>query len=242
MARHAVNMDTQHNSPRQGDHRIADLWDVKYAAGMYVGESPLPFTETILAELDKNPGIRSRRGMCVGCGNGRNYIPLARAGLDLVGLDVSEVGLKQIAAHEPSLEPKLVRANFLEHGGRFGYVIAIQSFQHGTRSVSERYFHHAAAMLERGGLLFVRVNSTDTTIMFPHQILEESDAGFTVLYLDGPKRGIHVRFYTKEGLLRVVREAGLSVVRGPVSVASREAERAGSWNQWEIVVTLEADG
>ena len=235
-------MDTPYGSPQQGDHIIADLWDAKYTAGMYVGESPLPFTETILEELDKNPEIRSRRGLCVGCGNGRNYIPLSKAGLDLVGLDMSEVGLKQIATYEPSLEPKLVRANFLEHGGRFGYVIAIQSFQHGTRSVSERYFHHAASMLERGGLMFVRVNSTETTIMFPHQILEESDAGFTVLYLEGPKRGIHVRFYTREGLLGVVREAGLSVVRGPVSVASREGERARPWNQWEIVVALEPRG
>ena len=60
--------------------------------------------------------------------------------------------------------------------------------------MSERYFHHAASM--RGGLLFVRVNSTDTTVMFPHQVLEESSAGFTVPYLDGPKRGIHVRFHT----------------------------------------------
>ena len=161
-------MDVPHDTQQQGDHRISDLWDAKYAAGMYVGESPLPFTETILEELDKNPEIRSRRGLCVGCGNGRNYIPLSKAGLDLVGLDMSEVGLKQIAAHDPSLEPKLVRANFLEHGGRFGYVIAIQSFQHGTRSVSERYFRHAAAMLVRGGLMFVRVNSAETTIMFPH--------------------------------------------------------------------------
>ncbi|MBI1657645.1 MAG: hypothetical protein IS632_02570 [Thaumarchaeota archaeon] len=90
--------------------------------------------------------------------------------------------------------------------------------------MSERYFHHAASM--RGGLLLVRVNSTDTTVMFPHQVLEESSAGFTVPYLDGPKRGIHVRFHTKEGLLGVAREAGLSVVGWPVSVASREAERS----------------
>lgn len=63
-----------------------------------------------------------------------------------------------------------------------------------------------------------------------------------MLYLEGPKRGIHVRFYTREGLLGVVREAGLSVVHGPVSVASRETERARSWNQWEIVVALEPRG
>ena len=40
----------------------------------------------------------------------------------------------------------------------------------------------------------------------------------------------------------MAREAGLSVVGWPVSVASREAERSGSWNQWEIVVALEPHG
>jgi hypothetical protein len=29
------------------------------------------------------------RGLYIGCGNGRNYIPLSEAGLDLTGLDIS---------------------------------------------------------------------------------------------------------------------------------------------------------
>ena len=106
-----MKTDTPHDSPQRGDHRIADLWDARYTGGLYVGESPLPFTETIPEELGKNPEIRSRRGLCVGCGNGRNYIPPTKAGLDLGGLDMWEVGLKQMAAHEPSPEPELVRAN-----------------------------------------------------------------------------------------------------------------------------------
>ena len=217
----------------------ASAWDAEYAAGRYVAEPPLAFTETILSELRMRPSIRGQRGLYVGCGNGRNYVPLAKAGLDIMGLDVSGVGLKQIEAREPSLAPKLVRADFLGYdGGKFGYIVAIQSFQHGTRSTSERYFHCAAAVLERGGLLFVRVNSANTDIIRQHQILEKSGAGFTVRYLDGPKRGLYVRFYTEKGLRHTLRESKMRVIRGPTGVATKRVGQGGSWTQWEVVAAL----
>ena len=216
----------------------ASAWDAEYTAGRYVAEPPLPFVETILSELRKRPGIHDRRGLYVGCGNGRNYVPLAKAGLDIIGLDVSAVGLGQIAAREPSLAPKLVRGDFLGYGGRFGYVVAIQSFQHGTQSTSERYFRRAAAVLERGGLLFVRVNGADTDIIRPHQTLEKSGAGFTARYLAGPKSGLHVRFYTEEGLRHALWESGMRVISGPVNVVTKRVGQRGSWAQWEIVAAL----
>lgn len=220
--------------------RPADVWDAEYAAGRYAGEPPLAFVRTILAELDRRPNVRRLRGLYVGCGNGRNYVPLAAGGLDIVGLDVSREGLRQVASKEPSLAANLVCGDFLEYGGRFGYIVSIQSFQHGAQSVSERYFRRAGAMLAPGGLLFVRVNGASTEIAHPHDILEESDAGFTALYLAGPKRGLHVRFFTKVGLERVVAESGLLMASGPSSVAARRTGRDGSWVQWEMVAVKEA--
>jgi 2-polyprenyl-3-methyl-5-hydroxy-6-metoxy-1,4-benzoquinol methylase len=40
-------------------------------------------------------------GLYIGCGNGRNYEPLVRGGLDLTGLDISEVALGQLSARMP---------------------------------------------------------------------------------------------------------------------------------------------
>ena len=55
-------------------------WDAEYAAGRYSGEPPVGFVEDIVAAA-KDAG--ADQGLYIGCGNGRNYIPLTEAGLDL---------------------------------------------------------------------------------------------------------------------------------------------------------------
>ena len=44
-------------------------------------------------------------GVYIGCGNGRNYVPLVDRGLDLVGLDVSLAAIRQLTARVPDLAP-----------------------------------------------------------------------------------------------------------------------------------------
>ena len=99
---------------------IADVWNAEYAAGRYAGEAPVEFVASIMAELGNRPAIRRSRGLYVGCGNGRNFIRLAEYGLDVVGLDVSAVGIGQIAERKPALACRLAVGDFLDHTGRFG--------------------------------------------------------------------------------------------------------------------------
>ena len=115
---------------------------------------------------------------------------LSKAGLNVIGLDVSVVGLRQIAGKEPWLAPRLACCDFLDYaGGPFRYLISMQAFQHGTRSTAEAYFQKTAHVLVPGGILFLRVNSSDTDVLHQHRVTEESGGGFTVLYEGGPKRG-----------------------------------------------------
>ena len=219
---------------------IADVWDKEYRGKRYEGESPLEFVKEIVAELEKKPEIYHSRGIYVGCGNGRNYLELAKTGLDVMGLDVSATGLRQIAAKEPSLASKLVCGDFLDHHGRFGYMIAIQSFQHGDTARVMDYFRKAAGMLERGGLLFVRVNAADTSVEHAHRVTERTNGGFTVLYEDGPKNGLHIHFFSREELEAVVADSGLRIVRPPKMVTTQRSNGRGQWSQWEIIAGREA--
>jgi len=66
----------------------AASWDKEYASGRYHREPPVAFVADILAAAGQ-VGVTS--GLYIGCGNGRNYEPLVRGGLDLTGLDVSQV-------------------------------------------------------------------------------------------------------------------------------------------------------
>ena len=64
----------------------AASWDDQYASGRYQDDPPVRFTRDV---IDAARSRNLRRGLYVGCGNGRNLIPMSDAGLDLVGLDIS---------------------------------------------------------------------------------------------------------------------------------------------------------
>lgn len=221
------------------NYNMANAWDAEYRTGRYVKAPHLAFAEEIVSEVKKKRSIFNSHGLYVGCGNGRNYVWLSKAGLDIIGLDVSEVGLKQISVREPWLAGKLVHGNFTDYDGRFGYIISIQSFQHGNKSVTDDYFHRAAGMLEHNGLLFVRVNASDTDVLYNHSIVEKTNGGFTVLYNDGPKTGLQIHFFSKDELEEVVRDSGLRMLQPPKKVVIERTKKRGSWSQWEMVATLE---
>lgn len=223
-----------HTKTRNVSADIASAWDAEYGAGRYAGEDPIEFATDVVAEVKKRPSIRKSPGLYVGCGNGRNFIKMATSGLNMTGLDVSDVGLRQIVKKMPDLADKLRHGDFLDHAGRFGYIVAIQSFQHGDAVRTARYFRKAAAMLDAGGLLFVRVNSADTKVAHAHRVTEMGDCGFTAVYDEGPKMGLSVRFLTRAGLERV---AGRDFVmaREPRLVEAKRGGGRGSWFQWEMV-------
>jgi len=62
----------------------AAAWDAEYRAGRYQDEPPVACTHDILGAA-RRAGVT--RGLYVGCGNGRNYLPLVADGLDLTGLE-----------------------------------------------------------------------------------------------------------------------------------------------------------
>src|SRR5579884_1592834 len=84
----------------------ARAWDREYEAGRYDAEPPEPFLDDILAAA-RQAGITS--GLYIGCGNGRNYVPLVRAGLNVVGLDISPIALAQLAERVPERRDSLIR-------------------------------------------------------------------------------------------------------------------------------------
>ena len=83
----------------------AAAWDAEYTAGRYSCEPPVAFTGDILAAAQQ-AGLT--RGLYIGCGNGRNYLPLVADGLDLTGVDISAAAIAQLAARAPDRADRLV--------------------------------------------------------------------------------------------------------------------------------------
>src|SRR5688572_17112100 len=87
-------------------------WDAEYRRGRYAGEPPIQFAGTVVSILQQHPSILERGGLYVGCGNGRNYLPLVDLGLDLLGLDVSPEAIRRLAERRPAQTLRLICEDF----------------------------------------------------------------------------------------------------------------------------------
>jgi SAM-dependent methyltransferase len=224
------------------EHAVAASWDAEYAAGRYHGEPPEPFTADILAAA-RSAGLAA--GLYVGCGNGRNYLPLIRGGLDLVGLDVSAVALGQLAgrlagrlaAGQGGERSRLVCGTLssLTADASFELVVGIQVFQHGDRASTHSDIRRAAGHLRPGGLLCIRVNAVGTDVWPAHEITERgADGGFTVRYLAGSKRGLLIHYFAEAELAALA--GGLAPVLPPrLARTWRTPAARGQWSQWEAI-------
>jgi Methyltransferase domain len=219
---------------RVAAEQVALSWDAEYGRGRYAREEPVAFVEDILrcaaaADLPEGPGLY------VGCGNGRNYLPLRAGGLDLIGLDVSGAALEQLAQRAPAGSADLVLGELsaLPPQATFSIVIGIQVFQHGRRAEAHAQIEGAIRRVASGGLFCIRVNAVGTDVHHRHRVIEEDgQGGFTVEYLEGPKTGLDVHFFAEVEL------AGLLEPLQPVLALRREATdrkppKRGRWLQWE---------
>jgi SAM-dependent methyltransferase len=191
-----------------------------------------------LRETANDTGI----GLYVGCGNGRNYLPLVDAGLDLIGLDISPEAIRHLRARRPTLPAqRLICDDFLRFQPsirHFDYVIALQVFQHGADADAAAYVAKVAALLRPGGFVFLRVNSVSTQIYHAHTVVERNAFdGITIRYDDGPKRGMLIHFYSDVELRERLNVAFAPVLEPHEDVTVRAAPKAGSWAQWETIWT-----
>jgi SAM-dependent methyltransferase len=211
-------------------------WDAEYRRGRYRDDPPVPFVEDILAavrSLDPTPGL----GLYVGCGNGRNYVPLVGAGLDLVGLDVSGHAIEQLRARLPERAQRLVHGDLrsLSPEPAFGIVIGIQVFQHGNRDEAHGNLRLAQQLLLPGGLFCLRVNAVETEVWPAHEVVETlPDGSFTVRYLAGSKRGLLIHYFSRQAIDG--RFNGWDAKLEPsLDWTPRAGGDPGSWAQWEAI-------
>jgi len=217
------------------DPSIIESWEAEYSARRYLDEPPVPFVADILAVAQAN-GLGSATGLYIGCGNGRNYLPLVAGGLDLVGLDVSATALAQLIERAPDRKSRLVLGDLfaLPTNARYPVVIAIQVLQHGNEEEAHHAVVRARDRVASGGLFCVRVNAVGTQPEYTHDVIERGgDGRFTVRYTTGPKRGLAIHFFSEGELQGLVGEDFVASLPLRLSVTQRAAPKKGQWLQWE---------
>jgi hypothetical protein len=213
---------------------VARAWDAEYAAGRYAREPPAAFVTDIVTAAR---AAAVDHGLYIGCGNGRNYVPLTAAGLDLTGLDISATAIAQLAGRLPERRDRLVTGDLsaLPAGRRFPLVVAIQVLQHGTREQAHGLLAGSLARVAAGGLFAIRVNAVGTDVHPAHEITERGEDGsFSVRYLEGPKAGMNIHFWAAGELDTALAAAGFAPVLALRPQATwRTVRQQGLWLQWE---------
>ncbi len=174
------------------------VWENKFKKGWGEGKSPeqhfLKFVEKHKNEI--GPDI-----LDIGSGEGRQLIPLAKAGYNVVGLELTEEGIKitKEKQNTEKTDAKLVRGNFHNlpfRDNTYNTVISIQAMQHNNWQGAEIAFSEAVRVLKPGGLFFLRVNSDKHPAQDNEKII--NDKGLTWTRNEEGFRGLHHNFSLEE--------------------------------------------
>lgn len=212
-------------------------WNEEYVKGRYDGEPPLPFVHKILDHLGEEG--KSQAGIYVGCGNGRNYVPMFEAGLNLTGVDPAGDGIRQLVERCPAAKDKVLVRDFLSMPSArvWDYVVSIQTFQLGDASTVDALFDRTHEALRPGGKLFLRINASDTQPFYKHHVVEGRKTGTrTLRFEEGPKKDLNVRYFSRQALGEIAANTGFTVI-DPITKVSeqRTPSKTGTWSQWETI-------
>ncbi len=218
---------------------VAEFWDTEFAAGRLGDLPPDEFVADILAAADRF-GLVPGEGLYIGPGTGRNYFPLVDGGLDLVGLDISAVGLDAIRARTPERAHRTVCGSLddLPVGRTYPVVVGLHVFHHGTRDFTHAHIRSALDRVAPGGLFCMRVAAAGATPTRPHEVVAHHDDGsVTVRYLgdDPAAPGLYAHFFSGEELGGLLDGFETVVPLSADDIDPATGEK-GPWRRWDAIV------
>jgi SAM-dependent methyltransferase len=133
----------------------------------------------------------------LGCGSGRDSAILSRAGLALTGIDRSAEALAEARARVPNgtFYEGDIRDGFPDNA-RFGAIVASLVLHYFTWDETQQLAERLFRCLRRGGVLLVRVNSTDD---HHHGASGHPEIAANYYLVDGKPK----RFFDRDGMLRL---------------------------------------
>lgn len=130
------------------------FWNERFSQPGYAyGTEPNAFLRSAITHLPK-----AGRVLCLGEGEGRNAVFLARQGYEVSAIDLSAAGrdkaLALAAANEVSIDYTVTNVNDYDFGiDRWDAIVSI--FAHTDAQTRQRVYRHTLAALKPGGLFII---------------------------------------------------------------------------------------
>ncbi len=169
------------------------------------GLEPSDFSLRLRFLLDRVQA--GERVLDVGCGEGRFAAELARAGAQVVGVDVAEEPLRRARARHPELDLRRVDGEgpWDLADASFDVVWAGEVIEHVADTAA--WLSEVRRVLRSGGSLLVSTPALGRLALMRAAL---SRRAFAERF---DPRGDHLRFYSRETLTRVLGELGLQEIR-----------------------------
>ncbi len=120
-------------------------------------------------DFAKKLGLKCLKVLDLGCGNGRNAIPLAQMGCLVTGVDVSQVALDLLRekAQKEGVFIETVKGDITRlpfQSEIFDLALCYNAVFNGDKSIIERSFGEAKRALKSGGFFLVTLRSTKNPV------------------------------------------------------------------------------
>lgn len=183
-----------------------EFWDRAWGGVKtpYTQMPDLPYINSIPDNLRK---ADVKRVLDLGCGSGWLSIFLARAGFEVLGVDIAEHAIelaRQWAAQENLTNAKFEAADIVHLDypeGSFDAVVANSIFEHLTYELAELTLQKVHKLLRKDGLFFGCFDKVGTG---PGEYYELDDG--THVYTDKGRRGMLLRYFNDQELRGLMKD------------------------------------
>lgn len=200
-------------------------WDERYASeAAFFGEAPNPYLVSSIEQCCPGSEEPRPRALCLGEGEGRDALFLARRGFQVTAVDGSRVGLAKLAtrAEREGLSVEIICAELGDYDPEPGaYDLTTAFYCHLPPALRRATHAQGALALRRGGLFVLEGFSPrqrelgltsggphDATLLFEPAVLAEDFAGGPVEVLELRELALNLELGRHRGEARIVRLLG----------------------------------
>jgi SAM-dependent methyltransferase len=161
----------------------------------------------VVAVLKKE---KTARVLDLGCGAGRNLVPLARMGFDMHGLDIANEGLRQtrVVLKQEGLCAGLKMGDIFKklpyQDDFFGAIISVQVLNHNTEGRILDAIHEIVRVIRPGGIAFVSLPGIYAKGKMRYYYNHDSKyiAPRTKVPMKGEEKGLPHFYYNKKIIMK----------------------------------------